>query len=89
MSVDNMGEDSEVVVAVAVDTPSCYICLDSMCGLEGDDLELIAPCACQTFVHRRCLDDWHKSSNSKAHCQTCKSAFEFEEMPWTKRVKSS
>ncbi|KAH9197808.1 hypothetical protein AeNC1_000175 [Aphanomyces euteiches] len=62
-------------------SPYCYICLDSVNRTSGDDLELIAPCACQTYIHRCCLDGWRRTSqtiNCQTHCPTCLKAFQME-----------
>ncbi|KAF0687945.1 Aste57867_20437 [Aphanomyces stellatus] len=62
-------------------SPCCYICTESTNARAGDLMELMAPCACRTFVHRVCLDNWRRVStaaSSATHCRTCKSAFEME-----------
>ncbi|KDO16780.1 hypothetical protein SPRG_17736, partial [Saprolegnia parasitica CBS 223.65] len=59
-----------VVVTVAASAPAsdeaipvlpsspfcCFYCLDDGNGPERSATELIAPCACATYIHRDCLD---------------------------------
>ena len=67
----------------------CIICLDddvdhggAKSNGAGGKYELIAPCVCRSYVHRRCLDVWRVSSmvpQAMTHCPTCKTAYEYEE----------
>ncbi|KAF0742423.1 hypothetical protein Ae201684P_008222 [Aphanomyces euteiches] len=80
MTADSF-HDADDVIEVAEGTPYCYICLDSMNGPSGDAYELMAPCACQTYIHRSCLDGWRRMSKTEkpqTHCPTCKTAFQME-----------
>ncbi|KAF0718861.1 Aste57867_1425 [Aphanomyces stellatus] len=59
----------------------CYICHSSTSSPPQTPTELLAPCACSSYVHRTCLDTWRIASASqlaKSHCPTCKSAYEIE-----------
>ncbi|KAF0687942.1 Aste57867_20434 [Aphanomyces stellatus] len=75
-----------------MDAPSCYLCTETQSSsstAQCDPIELLAPCACQTYIHRACLDDWRRmstTSNARTHCPTCKSAFEFESLCLWDRV---
>ncbi|EQC36655.1 hypothetical protein SDRG_06092 [Saprolegnia diclina VS20] len=85
-----------VVVTVAASAPAsdeaipvlpsspycCFYCLDDGNGPERSATELIAPCACATYIHRDCLDTLRVSSrmpNAMTHCGTCGEAFAFLE----------
>ncbi|KAG9398077.1 hypothetical protein AC1031_014998 [Aphanomyces cochlioides] len=62
-------------------TPCCYICTDTTCGFINSPTELIAPCSCRTYVHRKCLDHWRVTSfayNCMTECPTCRNEYEFE-----------
>ncbi|KAG9398078.1 hypothetical protein AC1031_014999 [Aphanomyces cochlioides] len=63
------------------DLPCCYICMDSRTGEENSPDELIAPCSCYTYVHRKCLDHWRTTSftyNCMTQCPTCRSNYMFD-----------
>ncbi|KAH9092822.1 hypothetical protein Ae201684P_008490 [Aphanomyces euteiches] len=52
-------EDSQVTVSSEEDALlCCHVCQRSTCGREGDAMELLSPCLCQTWIHRRCFDEW-------------------------------
>ncbi|KAF0682740.1 Aste57867_25143 [Aphanomyces stellatus] len=64
-------------------TPStaetCYLCAD-VTHEPTDAMELIAPCACRSYIHRSCLDDWRRTSiAAKSNCPTCTQPYEMEE----------
>ncbi|CAK4083661.1 unnamed protein product [Aphanomyces euteiches] len=68
------------------EAPHCYICMDSTNGEDNSPMELIAPCSCYTYVHRKCLDHWRVTSltyNCMTHCPTCRSKYEFEDISST------
>mmetsp|Transcript_18400 Transcript_18400/g.24283 ORF Transcript_18400/g.24283 Transcript_18400/m.24283 type:complete len:557 (+) Transcript_18400:175-1845(+) len=49
----------------------CYMCFD---GEEEDDNPLVAPCECKgdtRYVHLKCLQRWHVSSNGNQVCVVC------------------
>lgn len=58
----------------ATSTPvalQCYMCFD---GTEEDDNPLVAPCECKgdtRYVHLKCLQRWHVSSNGNQVCVVC------------------
>lgn len=58
------------------DPRACRICL------EGEEGEMIAPCACSgsiKWVHRACLDKWRcKSEEAFTKCPNCKSVYQLE-----------
>ncbi|KAF0687941.1 Aste57867_20433 [Aphanomyces stellatus] len=71
-------------------TPYCYICLDATSGPAGEPTELMAPCACQTYIHRTCLDGWRcvsSGKSSRTHCPTCKTEFQMERSTDSTRVE--
>ncbi|KDO24574.1 hypothetical protein SPRG_10105 [Saprolegnia parasitica CBS 223.65] len=48
----------------------CYMCWSST-----SPSELIAPCACTSYVHRDCLERWRATSSTAdapTHCPTCR-----------------
>ncbi|KAF0690702.1 Aste57867_17912 [Aphanomyces stellatus] len=71
----NVEEDDE--------TPHCYMCMESTRDVEFSPMELIAPCACASLVHRDCLDRWRVSSttfHAMTRCPTCHTRYEIEEV---------
>ncbi|KAF0698080.1 Aste57867_11277 [Aphanomyces stellatus] len=63
------------------DDPSCYMCMESTRGGVDSPMELIAPCACLSYVHRHCLDHWRATSNTyhaMTRCPTCHQNYAFE-----------
>ncbi|KAF0698081.1 Aste57867_11278 [Aphanomyces stellatus] len=61
--------------------PTCYMCMESTHGCFDTPLELIAPCACQSFVHRKCLDHWRVTSytyQAMTRCPTCHQDYTFD-----------
>ncbi|OQR86678.1 hypothetical protein ACHHYP_10240 [Achlya hypogyna] len=57
-------------------TACCYMCWDASVASE-----LIAPCACTSYVHRACLDKWRSTSltlDAATHCPTCRSPYDLE-----------
>ncbi|KAG9398079.1 hypothetical protein AC1031_015000 [Aphanomyces cochlioides] len=82
--LESPGSIASVIRAQAEDDdelPHCYICMDSTSGEENSPMELIAPCSCPTYVHRKCLDNWRATSftyNCMTHCPTCRNMYEFE-----------
>lgn len=60
------------------DLLTCYYCLDVD---EESEKDLIAPCSCKTYVHRKCLDEFRRKSytpTSVTHCSVCKDAYQYE-----------
>ncbi|OQR91162.1 hypothetical protein THRCLA_09091 [Thraustotheca clavata] len=65
-----------------IEEPYCYMCLDNCCDGKDMPMELIAPCPCESYVHRKCLDHWRVTSytvNAMTHCPTCKTAYVLKE----------
>ncbi|CAK4083660.1 unnamed protein product [Aphanomyces euteiches] len=63
--------------------PHCYMCMDTTNGSENSAMELIAPCLCQSFVHRKCLDHWRVTSftyNAMTECPTCREQYHFDQV---------
>lgn len=69
------------------DDTTCIICLQADCddAEVGDDgRELMAPCACRSYVHRHCLNMWRSNSmvpGAMTECPTCKSQYQYEHVP--------
>ncbi|KAF0726085.1 hypothetical protein Ae201684P_020473 [Aphanomyces euteiches] len=75
---------------VDLEVPQCYLCMESTLGGENEPMELIAPCACQTYIHRECLDRWRITSNTRnamTECPTCRSPYKTEVIPVDPLVK--
>ncbi|CAK4669865.1 unnamed protein product, partial [Aphanomyces euteiches] len=67
-------------------TPYCFRCNDSTNGGENSPMELIAPCSCQSYVHRKCFDHYRITSVEFSviyYCPTCRDKYEIEEVPAT------
>eukprot|EP01006_Ploeotia_vitrea_P003346 TRINITY_DN112467_c0_g1_i1.p1 TRINITY_DN112467_c0_g1~~TRINITY_DN112467_c0_g1_i1.p1 ORF type:complete len:435 (-),score=39.06 TRINITY_DN112467_c0_g1_i1:153-1457(-) len=59
------------VTANSNNTYTCWICLED----SPKDSELIRPCLCATYVHRKCLDEWRFSGftpTSYTSCPNCR-----------------
>ncbi|ETV91648.1 hypothetical protein H310_13894 [Aphanomyces invadans] len=72
----HVGDDVQLTIA---EEPYCYLCLDSTHGAVFSPTELIAPCMCQSYIHRQCLDHWRATSNTlhaMTHCPTCRTPYE-------------
>ncbi|KAH9141726.1 hypothetical protein AeRB84_014126 [Aphanomyces euteiches] len=81
---DDQLEDSHVTVESEADgLLCCRFCHSSSSGPEGDAMELISPCRCETLIHRRCFDEWSKRINSTKQCPDCEYFYFFEEVPLT------
>ncbi|OQR86701.1 hypothetical protein ACHHYP_10241 [Achlya hypogyna] len=88
-------DEADVVVTVATVAPSgteavpvlpsapycCHYCLDDASGPAGSSTELIAPCACEAYVHRQCLDTIRITSrmpNAMSQCGICHTLYLFK-----------
>ena len=60
----------------------CRICHDDE---EKPENPFISPCLCdgsQRFVHRECLENWRKTSDTAAfRCPTCRYEYQFSRLP--------
>ncbi|EQC36653.1 hypothetical protein SDRG_06090 [Saprolegnia diclina VS20] len=57
----------------------CYMCWSST-----SPSELIAPCACTSYVHRDCLERWRATSSTAdapTHCPTCRMRYVLDGPP--------
>eukprot|EP00760_Papus_ankaliazontas_P022873 PhM_4_TR19057/c0_g1_i2/m.3451 len=55
------------------DAEACWICLSN-----NNSVDLFRPCACNSFVHRKCLATWRftgRNLRSWSHCPNCASPY--------------
>ncbi|KAF0698082.1 Aste57867_11279 [Aphanomyces stellatus] len=73
---------------------TCYMCMESTYGSVDTPLELIAPCVCRSYVHRKCLDHWRVTSNTSqamTRCPTCRQDYTFDvvQVPNDEKLKNA
>ncbi|KAH9110812.1 hypothetical protein LEN26_013625 [Aphanomyces euteiches] len=82
-SVENGGQITPAMVATQPSdvTALCFVCNKPHGTIEVLATELIAPCSCQIYIHRACLDKKRCTAiaiHSMTECQTCHVKYELE-----------
>ncbi|KAF0726086.1 hypothetical protein Ae201684P_020481 [Aphanomyces euteiches] len=81
-SLENSGQIAPAMATQSNDvTALCLVCNQPHGTIGVLATELIAPCSCQTYIHRTCLDKKRCTAiaiHSMTECQTCHVKYELE-----------